>query len=106
MRRYFFVGLAILLSSVVTAVVVRGQATSAPVRTNVAGSIGRYELVINPNVRADTFLLDTETGKIWVNTEYTDLVGSPSAWTYQDRVDDDQQLLSWASAHQSRKTQP
>ena len=33
----------------------------------VVGDLGRYQIVMNPNVRADTFLLDTETGKTWVH---------------------------------------
>ena len=32
---------------------------------------GRYQIVINPTVRADTFLLDSETGRVWQMTQYT-----------------------------------
>jgi hypothetical protein len=50
-----------------------------PARPAVAShSLGRYQIVINPEVRADTFLLDTETGRIWKPAQYTNLVDDPS----------------------------
>lgn len=46
-------------------------------------------------MRADTFLLDTETGKTWRMTSYTDLKGNPDLWLFIDRADDDYQLGLW-----------
>jgi hypothetical protein len=37
----------------------------------------RFQIFINPNVRADTFLLDTETGKVWSPVTYTNLENAP-----------------------------
>jgi hypothetical protein len=55
-----------------------GQA--APTTVKQAGAnasqVGRYQIVSNPNVRADTFLLDTQTGN--TNRQYG---GSRNAWT-------------------------
>jgi hypothetical protein len=48
---------------------------------------GRYQITINPGVRADTFLLDTVTGKVWRMTQYNDLNGNPVVWESMDRVD-------------------
>ncbi len=42
--------------------------------------VGRFQIVINKNIRADTFLLDTKTGRIWQNTTFTDLKGEPTVW--------------------------
>jgi hypothetical protein len=36
---------------------------------------GRYQIVMNPQIRADTFLLDTATGKIWQLAKLT--MGNP-----------------------------
>lgn len=55
----------------------------------------RYRIVINSNVRADTFLLDTETGKTWVQTVYTDLKGEPTVWMYREHIDDEQSYMTW-----------
>jgi hypothetical protein len=48
---------------------------------------GRYAIVINPNIRADTFLLDTQKGKIWQLTKFTDLAGEPTGWNEMTIVD-------------------
>lgn len=47
---------------------------------------GRYQIVINPHVRADTFLLDTLTGNIWVPTKLTDYLEEPILWLPQEIV--------------------
>jgi hypothetical protein len=33
---------------------------------------GRYQIFFNPNARADTFLVDTQTGKVW---QFVDIHG-------------------------------
>ncbi len=62
---------------------------------NSAPAPGRYQIVMNPNIRADTFLLDTQTGKIWVPTQYTNLKNQPTVWKVQERVDSDQEFTDW-----------
>jgi hypothetical protein len=61
----------------------------------VSGADGRYQLVINPEVRADTFLLDTSTGQVWEKVRYTDMEGEPAVWESMPRLDNDDQMLSW-----------
>ena len=53
---------------------------------------GRYQIVINPQARADTFLLDTATGRVWQLIIYGDLNGEPPAWQLMKRVDSDLDL--------------
>lgn len=31
--------------------------------------VGRYQIYMNPNIRADQYLLDTKTGRTWQLTE-------------------------------------
>jgi hypothetical protein len=57
--------------------------------------MGRFQIVINPAVRADTFLLDTSTGQTWRPVTYTDLKGEPTVWKYEERVDDRYELEQW-----------
>lgn len=47
----------------------------------------RYQIVFNPNVRADTFLLDTEKGKVWQLVKFGSLEGQPTAWDSMDIID-------------------
>ena len=67
---------------------------------------GRFEMVINPAARADTFLLDTATGHIWQRTKYTDLPGQPEVWQIQDRVDSQLDLVAWAAEHSPKPAAP
>jgi len=76
----------------------RNAATTAP------ATAGRYRIVFSPHVRADTFLLDTETGRIWRQTEVTDLKDKPTVWIPQKRFDSELDLTTW-EATQLRTTQ-
>ena len=60
----------VILSLIVGFVAVASTPTTSTVETK---SQGRYQLVLNPNVRADVFLLDTQTGKIWTPVEITNV---------------------------------
>lgn len=76
-----------------------GQATPIAVKqgsTN-APSVGRYQIFINPNVRADTLLLDTQTGKTWVQTGITNVKGEPTIWMYRERLDNEAEFADWSS---------
>src|SRR5262249_11304728 len=64
---------------------------------------GRYRIIINENVRADTFLLDTQTGRIWTSVKYTDLEGEPTVWKLQDRVNSQAELAQWIAQHNFKK---
>jgi hypothetical protein len=47
--------------------------------------VGRYQIVFSPHMREDTFLIDTDTGRIWQMTEIADLPGKPSVWEEMTR---------------------
>lgn len=67
---------------------------------------GRFQIIFNPSgVRADTFLLDTQTGRIWRPTKFTDLEGEPSAWVYEDRLDTQAGFNVWAAGYKSKTGQ-
>ena len=62
-------------------------------------ALGRYQIIISPSVRADIFMLDTQTGSTWKPTQFSDVSGQPMIWKYQDKVDNAQELREWG-AHQ------
>ncbi|MEK7993273.1 MAG: hypothetical protein AAB403_05655 [Planctomycetota bacterium] len=76
--------------------VVFGQTSSSQVQSVTGSATGRYQLIINPQMRRDTFLLDSATGRIWTKVKYTDLKGEPEVWQPDDRVNSDQEFLAWA----------
>ena len=49
----------------------------------------RFQIVFNPNVRADTFLIDTQKGKVWQMTKFTDIEDQPTVWQPLDIIDPD-----------------
>jgi hypothetical protein len=51
---------------------------------------------MNPQVRADTFLLDTATGKIWQMAKLTDMKGEPVVWQYMERLDNPLDVINLA----------
>ncbi|HUO89898.1 MAG TPA: hypothetical protein VMU08_12040 [Rhizomicrobium sp.] len=61
--------------------------------------VGRYQIVFSPHARADTYLLDTETGRVWVMTQFTDLKGKPTAWNLTDRLDNFADMDVFAALH-------
>jgi len=60
---------------------------------------GRYQIVINPAMRADTFLLDTHTGKIWEKVQMVDAQNEPRVWIYMDRIDSLKEQFEWQKKH-------
>jgi hypothetical protein len=48
---------------------------------------GRYQIVMSPHAARYTFLLDTETGRVWQLTAFTFLNGDPSVWDLMPRID-------------------
>lgn len=56
---------------------------------------GRFVIVFSPYARADTFLLDTQTGKTWQLAKYTDVLGEPLVWQYLSKFDNEADLLQW-----------
>jgi hypothetical protein len=66
---------------------------------------GRFQIFFNPNVRADTFLLDTQTGKVWQLTKFTNLIGDPTVWNRMERIDDDKQEFQLTRSYGVKKTE-
>lgn len=54
---------------------------------------GRYILVQHPTIRADQFLLDTCTGRVWNKVTYTDV--KADVWQPIPRVDSEMELAQW-----------
>jgi hypothetical protein len=85
----------VLVVGIASFVMGQSAPTIKPPSVN-ASQVGRYQIFTNPNVRADTFLLDTETGSTWAQTQITDATGTPTIWVYRERVDNEQQFTDWA----------
>lgn len=50
--------------------------------------VQRYQIVMPPQYSGmNLYLLDTQEGKIWQKTTYTDMEGDPSVWMEQDIID-------------------
>jgi len=78
-------------------------AAAAPAQSHV----GKYQLFFSPHARADVYLVDTETGKIWkpitiTNAKDTNLQSAPEVWVYQERIDNERDFEIWMAMHSSR----
>lgn len=74
-----------------------------PVNT---ASLGRYQIVMSPIARVDTFLLDTVTGRSWQLTQYSDLPGKPMVWQSMDRFDTHKAEADWIEQYKALITKP
>jgi hypothetical protein len=88
----------------------KGQYTTADI-TPERSHAGRYQIFFSPHARADVYLLDTETGKIWhpvtiSNAKDANLNAAPEVWLYQDRIDSEQEFDVWQALHQPPKPAP
>jgi hypothetical protein len=92
-RRIVLVVVSVLVALVTMVAIVTAQ-QSAPARTS-GPEIGRYQVFINPQIRADTFLLDTATGRIWTPGRYEAFVDEPRVWELQTKVDSETQLRAF-----------
>lgn len=86
-ERFLIVLIPLLLFSLSSIQIASAAAT--------ANQTGRFQIVISPNVRADTFLLDTWTGKIWRMIQEADVEGQPTIWKYERRIDSEEELFKW-----------
>lgn len=69
-------------------------------------SHGRYQILFGPFARADVYLLDTETGKVWHPVTFTDVAEQPEVWMPQEKIDNNQQWQVWSVEHPSTKEHP
>ena len=77
------------ISLVVTAVAPIAEGLAAQQRGQPAtggATNGRFQMIINPGVRADTFLPDTQNGRVWRPVQYTDAQGEPTLRQPEDRA--------------------
>jgi hypothetical protein len=95
-KKWILMWTVLALFSVGTTSFLMGQAVT-PVKQSSANTsqVGRYQIIVNPNIRADTFLLDTQTGKTWIQTEITNAKGKPTVWMFRERVDNEQEFHDW-----------
>jgi hypothetical protein len=81
------------------------QAKKVPIPSGATISApGRFQIIVNPSVRADLFLLDTETGRIWQRTQISYIKGQPDAWLLQKKFDTEDDYLQWARYQPPLKT--
>jgi|SRR6185437_10418542 len=96
MKNYLFICVVVLAIALLAV----GQHPSA-----MAGSqpnSGRFQIIINPNIRADTFLLDTQTGKVWKPVTFTDVKGDPEVWRPENKFDNDAELAKWVLSQEPK----
>lgn len=64
---------------------------------------GRYQMFVNTELGVNgTFLLDTQTGKLWHRVQFTDIAGQPFAWVPQLKFDSEQEVQAWASLQKTQ----
>jgi hypothetical protein len=63
------------------------ETAGRPVPTTSTQGYPRYQIIFSPHLRADTFLLDTQKGRIWQMTKFTYVPGQPDAWNEMDIID-------------------
>ena len=56
----------------------------------------RFRIFFSPHARADTFLVDTQTGRVW---QLMGLNGEPSAWAPMTRLDNSEDQAAFARSH-------
>jgi len=64
---------------------------------------GRFRIFFSPHARADTFLLDMQTGRVW---QLKGLDGEPTAWAPMTRLDNSEDQAAFARAHGVRRATP
>lgn len=64
----------------------------------------RFQIFFAPRARADTFLLDKQTGKVWQLTKLTDIEGEPLVWNRMDRIDDNKSEHQYVLRHGVKET--
>lgn len=97
--------LVLMLATCAVAQSTKSQASNSSNALTQGCRTGRYQIFFSPHARADVYLLDTETGRVWhpvtiTNAQDTNLKGtSPEIWVYEDRIDDPTQFAVWSLTH-------
>jgi len=66
-------------------------------------SAGRFQIIMNPEIRMDRFLLDTQTGRVWELAREVELQDEPRIWVVLPRIDNDQQMREWLATQHNKK---
>lgn len=96
-----WIALVLVVAGIAATVMAQGTSekrplqTQHPPQTQASPGNGRYQIVFSPHARADNFLLDTQTGKIWTRVEYTNVQGEPEVWKYEERIDGATEFDEW-----------
>jgi hypothetical protein len=99
-----------LLIAGATPVPVFAQSTPAPRNTvndfwpSGQNGEGRFRIFFSPHARADTYLLDTQTGKVWQLTQFTGLNGEPTAWVPMSRLENSEDQAAFVRAHGGKRS--
>jgi hypothetical protein len=64
---------------------------------------GRFQIFFGPFARADVYMLDTQTGRVWRPVTYKDLEGEPEVWQFQPRIDSRDELVQWVQTQTVKK---
>lgn len=67
------------------------------------GVPGRYVIVHSPHKQSDTVLLDTVTGKTWLQVEDASREGTPIYWANMAREDNAAEMAKWARDNPPKK---
>lgn len=89
----FALKLAFVLSSFAYAADAKQNTSSSLEGPASCNAPGRYVLVQHPTIRADQYLLDTCTGRVWNKVTYTDV--KADVWQPIPRVDSEEELSKW-----------
>jgi hypothetical protein len=91
--------LTVLILTLGAVMLLHGDAHQPAVQTTSGVTAGRYQIVFGNFARADVYLLDTQTGKIWERTEFVDVAQKPEVWVFQERIDNKEALYEWVTSH-------
>jgi len=98
MRRFALIAAvvgALLLGGGFLATGRTSEAGSGPI-----GNVGRYRVSFSPHGIKDTFLVDTQEGRVWRMVTAVDVPGEPSLWSRVPRLDDDAERNKWWETRQ------
>jgi hypothetical protein len=107
MRKPFTLGKVIFLSLLIwgfaSFLLSQTHQNTAP-QPQQASGVSRYQVVYSPNARADTFMVDSQTGKTWQFVTFTDIEGDPHVWRPVVRFENEQEVQEWAGRQTFKKT--
>jgi hypothetical protein len=80
------------------------QVAKPPQAATPSSANGRYQIVMSTLSGKNTFMVDTQTGRVWQLTQFTDIEDEPTVWLNQTRLDGELDIQRYLLSH--RKKQP